>query len=484
MNESLRVLHAASECFPLAKTGGLGDVTGALPSALRKIGAAASVALPAYRGVAAKLGATEVVAEIEVPGARFTVRRGALSDGLPVDLFDAPALFDRAGGPYVDEKGRDFDDNAFRFGSFAAALAAYVRQGAGGLAPEIVHLHDWQAALAAPHLCIWPSRPKLVFTIHNLAYQGHYGREDFDRLLLPAAWWNPQALEFWGGYSSLKAGLVFSDAITTVSPNYAREILTPEYGCGLEGVLAAQAQKLRGIVNGIDPAIWNPATDAHLTQRYDARTVAAGKRANRAAVSKELGLVLDETRPLAVFIGRLAHQKGADLLLAAGEALWRLPIQIAVLASGDPALEAGLRSWAERAPKGQVAVCIAHDEALAHRLTAAADLQLMPSRFEPCGLNQLYAQAYGTIPVVRRTGGLADTVMDATATNLGTGVATGVQFEHADAGGLLWGIERGAALWNDLKLRTQLQAAGMASDWSWQASAREYVALYRHLLGR
>ena len=339
-----------------------------------------------------------------------------------------------------------------------------------------------------PRSCICttgrPSRPKLVFTIHNLAYQGHYGREDFDRLLLPAAWWNPQALEFWGGYSSLKAGLVFSDAITTVSPNYAREILTPEYGCGLEGVLAAQAQKLRGIVNGIDPAIWNPATDAHLTQRYDARTVAAGKRANRAAVSKELGLVLDETRPLAVFIGRLAHQKGADLLLAAGEALWRLPIQIAVLASGDPALEAGLRSWAERAPKGQVAVCIAHDEALAHRLTAAADLQLMPSRFEPCGLNQLYAQAYGTIPVVRRTGGLADTVMDATATNLGTGVATGVQFEHADAGGLLWGIERGAALWNDLKLRTQLQAAGMASDWSWQASAREYVALYRHLLGR
>jgi len=482
MNEPLRILHAASECFPLAKTGGLGDVAAALPQAQRGLGVDARVALPAYRGVSAKLGATETVASLKVNGIDFTVRRGALADGLPVYLFDAPALFDRPGTPYADEHQQPFADSAFRFGSFSAALAQFVQQGAADFAPEVVHLHDWQTALAAPWLASAPQRPRLVFTIHNLAYQGQFGRDAFDALRLPAHWWSADALEFWGGFSCMKGGLNSADAITTVSPTYAREIRTPAFGCGLEGLLEQRAHKLHGILNGIDDTVWNPSVDAHLARRYDAHSVEDGKQANRHALLAALGLnPAGAALPLVVFIGRLADQKGADLLLAAVDTIQTLPLQLVVLASGDPALEAALRDWALRS-QGQVAACITHDEALAHRLTAAADLLLMPSRFEPCGLNQLYALRYGTIPLVRRTGGLADTVFDATPLTLADGSANGVSFENADVGGVIWALQRGLALWSDPTTRAALRRNGMARDSSWGAAARQYLALYRQLL--
>jgi len=483
MSETLRILHAAAECFPLAKTGGLGDVVSALPAALRGLHADARVALPAYRGVQATLGATQVLTQLHIHGVTFTVRRGALANGLPVYLFDAPALFDRPGTPYADEHQQPFADNALRFGAFSAALAAFVQQGAVGFAPEVVHLHDWQVALAAPWLAAAASRPRLVFTIHNLAYQGQFGREAFDALQLPAAWFTPAALEFWGGLSCMKGGLNFADVITTVSPTYAREICTPAFGCGLEGLLQQRAGQLVGILNGIDDAVWNPAHDAQLTTPYDASSVEEGKRANRLALSQRLGIAMDESVPLAVFIGRLADQKGADLLLAARDAIQRLPMQLVVLASGDPALEVALRDWA-LGSSGQVTACITHDEALAHQLTAAADLLLMPSRFEPCGLNQLYALRYGTIPLVRRTGGLADTVVDATPQTLADGSATGVHFEHADVGGLCWALGRGIELYRDPVTRTALRQRGMAQDFGWAASARQYRGLYERLLAR
>lgn len=479
----LRILHAAAECFPLAKTGGLGDVVSALPSALRGLDCDARVALPAYRGVQAALGETQAIAQLRVNAVEFTVRRGALADGLPVYLFDAPVLFDRAGTPYADENHQPFADSAFRFGTFSAAVAAFVQQGAIGFAPDVVHLHDWQVALAAPWLAASASRPRIVFTIHNLAYQGQFGREAFDALQLQAYWFTPDALEFWGGFSCMKGGLNFADAITTVSPTYAQEIRTPAFGCGLEGLLQQRADKLSGILNGIDDAVWNPARDPHLAQRYDASTVETGKRANRLAVSQVLGIAVDEQVPLAVFIGRLADQKGADLLLAAREAIQQLPVQLIVLASGDSALEAALRDWA-LASAGKVTACITHNEALAHQLTAAADLLLMPSRFEPCGLNQLYALRYGTMPLVRRTGGLADTVVDATAQTLADGSATGVSFENADVGGVLWALQRGIELHADPITRGALRRNGMARDFGWAASARQYRQLYQTLLTR
>lgn len=484
MSGTYRVLHAASECYPLAKTGGLGDVVAALPAALRRSGCDARIALPAYRGLHARIGHSEVVARFAVNGVGFTVLKGQLPDGVPLYLFDAPALFDRPGTPYQDAAQRDFADNAFRFGCFSAALAGFVQQGAAGFAPELVHLHDWQTGLAATSLAEAPQRPGIVFTIHNLAYQGQFGRAAFDALQLPARWWTPERLEFWGTMSCMKGGLMSADAITTVSPRYAKEILTPAFGCGLEGVLQSRAATLSGIVNGIDTEVWNPSRDGYLSTRYTARTVKSGKRANRLHLSQQLGLdeqAIARDQPLLVFIGRLAHQKGADLLLQAGPDLLTLPLQIAVLASGDLALESGLRAWAAHAPTGKVVLRLAHSEALAHQLTAAADFVLMPSRFEPCGLNQLYAQAYGAIPIVHRTGGLADTVVDATDSTLADGSATGVHFEHADAAGLLWGVQRGCKLFADAAIRKNLQKAGMRRDSSWAASAQEYLQVYSRI---
>ncbi|MDR3415316.1 MAG: glycogen synthase GlgA [Nevskia sp.] len=477
---SLKVLHAASECQPLAKTGGLADVVAALPAALTAVGVEARVCLPAYRGVKQQISDLAWVGGVNVLGQDFGVLEGSLPErGLKLWLIDCPHLYERPGDPYHDMHGRPWHDNPWRFGCFAQAVAQLAR-GCNGWKPDVVHLHDWQAALAAAWIEPLPGRPRLVFTIHNLAYQGLYSRDEFNALQVPGYLWHMHGVEFWGGFSFMKAGINLCDAITTVSPTYAREILTPEFGHSLDGALRDRRSLLHGIVNGIDAEAWNPATDLLLGSTYGNRNVVSGKNANKAALKEELGLAPGE-EPLLIFIGRFAEQKGADLILAARGPLLELPLQLAVLGTGDRQLERQFGEWAEAQP-GRVALRLRYDEGLAHRMTAAADLQLMPSRFEPCGLNQMYAQRYGTIPVVRRTGGLADTVTDATAESLADGSATGVHFQHADVGGVLHGVRRGLELLADKTLRARLRRTGMARDFSWTRSARQYEQLYTSLL--
>ena len=482
----LKILHAAAECYPLAKTGGLGDVIGALAPAQRRLNADVRVALPGYRGLASRLEFRRTVAAFELHGHEITVTEGTLdrSDSararLPVYLFENAELYDRPGDPYRDEHGVEFPDNGQRFGCFSEALARFVLA-REGFAPQLVHLHDWQAGLAAGWLRQPPQRPATLLSIHNLAYQGVYDRALFDHLGCPPQWWTPDGMEFWGRGSFLKAGIQFADAVSTVSPGYAEEIRTPAFGCGLETYLKARGASLRGIVNGVDTAVWDPRSDPMIAVHYGVDDVATGKAANKTALLRELDLP-DSGLPLIAFIGRLADQKGADLIAAAGPELLKLPAQYVLLASGEAALERAFREFEASAPPGRVRVRIAHDEVMAHQLTAAADALLMPSRYEPCGLNQMYAQRYGTVPVVRRTGGLADTVTDASPEALAEGRATGVQFNDADVGGLLYGVRRVLELLADESARNQLRSTGMARDFSWEKSAREYLDLYTSLL--
>lgn len=473
----MKVLHAASECQPLAKTGGLADVVGALPIAQRALGHDARVVMPAYRGLRERLQNIQTIGQLRACGETLEIVVGTLPGGLPVYLVCCPALFERDGDPYRDPAGQEFVDNLRRFAAFCVAVRELAIGFDAGFVADVAHLHDWQSGLAAAWLHDHPVRPRIVYTIHNLAYQGTFERATFDALGLPAAWWTQDGLEFWGRGSCMKAGIVYADAVTTVSPSYAREIQTPEFGCGLDGVLRWRRGVLSGIVNGIDEQSWDPATDPLIERHYTQADVAIGKAANKYLLQAELGLAPGDW-PLVVFIGRLAEQKGADLIVAAADELLKLPAQFAILASGEAHLQRALRSFAERAPPGTVGLRIAHDERLAHRFNAAADLLLMPSRFEPCGLNQMYAQRYGAIPVVRRTGGLIDTVVDATEATLADGSATGVQFNDADAGGLLYGVRRGLQLFENPALREPLRATAMRRDFSWAASAQAYLDLY------
>lgn len=475
----LRVLFAASEAHPVAWTGGLADVASGLPAALAARGVELRVALPAYRGWRDRVGAARRRCATTAAGHAFTVWEAQFAGRPPLWLFDCPELFDRAGTPYEDEQLRAFADNGLRFGAFADALARVALDGAAtGFAPDVVHANDWQTGLAPAWLRDAPRRPGTVFTIHNLAYQGVFPHAEARALALPGAWWHADGVEFHGQLSHLKAGIAYADAVTTVSPGYAREIQQPEHGFGLDGLLRARGARLRGILNGIDVDAWDPATDAALAQRYDAGRVGAGKRANRAALARELGL---DDAPDALLVGmvmRFVHQKGADLLLEAAPSLRALPLQFAILGRGEPALQDALRAWAATQP-GRVALRIGYDEALAHRIVAGADVFLMPSRYEPCGLTQLHSQRYGTVPVARRTGGLADTIVDATPATLRDATATGVHFLDADAGGITYGLTRALELRGHPRHWAALQRAGMARDFSWRQAADEYLALYR-----
>jgi starch synthase len=468
----LRVLHASAELHPLVKTGGLADVAAALPAALAERGLRVELVLPAYRQVREGVGKLRQIATMFVRGWRMKLLRGRHPDsGLPLTLIDAPELFDRDGDPYHDAHGRPFDDNAIRFGVFSEAVAALAAGGAGS-APrfDIVHLHDWQIGLAALHLV---RRVPSVFTIHNLAYQGLFPRPAFDALGLDPSLWRADAIEALGYLSFMKAGLTYADAITTVSPQYAREILTPDFGAGLQDLLQSRVAVIEGICNGIDTAIWDPATDLHLEQRYDARSVMRGKEANKRALQAELGLKPTSV-PMLAFVGRFAHQKGADGLLAILGELVSLPLQVVVLGAGDRDLERAFHAWGEREP-ARVAVRTTMDERLAHRIEAGADLFLMPSRYEPCGLSQMYSQRYGTVPLVRRVGGLVDTVVDAAEPG-----GSGIIFERDDVSGLA-AVQRALGLMADTRRWLQLQRNGMRRDFSWSAAAERYLDLYERL---
>lgn len=478
----LRVLQAAAEMYPLVKTGGLGDVIGALPPALARAGLDVRLLLPGYPAV---LDAFKAARKVAALGAAFgaadiTVRVGRLRDvELRAYVIDAPYLYARAGHPYLGPDGRDWPDNALRFAALGWVAARIGAGLDGNWRPQIVHGHDWHAALACAYLALAPAACRSVFTIHNLAFQGLFAPDLMPAMQLPAHLFTIDGIEFFGRASAMKAGIQYADRITTVSPTYAREIRTGEFGCGLEGVLERRAADLRGILNGVDRAVWNPAHDVHLARHYDV-TRLADKQAVKAALQGELGLHAAPDAPLIGVVSRLTQQKGIDLLLQAAPDLVAAGAQIAVLGSGDAAIESALRALGE-ARRGDVAVRFGYDEPLAHRIIAGADLIAVPSRFEPCGLTQLYGLRYGTLPLVRRVGGLADTVVDADADALAADRATGFVFDAATASALRTAAQRAFTLYRDRDRWQQMQRRAMAQDFSWDAAAIHYAELYREL---
>jgi starch synthase len=477
----MNVLMVASECAPFVKTGGLADVVGALPAALARVDVDAQVLLPAYPALFPLLPAgTEVARFDDLPGGPGRIVR-VTAQGIPLLLLDAPHLFDRPGGLYVDEAGKDWPDNHLRFGALSMAGARIAMGAIDGYQPDVLHAHDWQAALAPVYLRMaGRDRPRSVITIHNIAFQGRFGPQVLAQLHLKTDWFHPEGLEFHGDLSFLKGALMFSDRITTVSPTYAREILTPEFGMGLEGVLKARAGALSGVLNGIDTDAWNPAEDTALAEPYEAKTLRR-KAANRVALSERLGLNTDSAGPLFCVVSRLTSQKGLDALLDALPHLVESGAQLAVLGTGQPDLEKGFRDAALANP-GQVATHIGYDEALSHLFQAGSDAILIPSRFEPCGLTQLYGLRYGTLPVVARTGGLADTVIDANVAALIAKAATGFVFSDVSATGIAQVIDRVIEAYADPKLWQSMQRAAMRHPVGWDSSAQAYRDLYTDLV--
>lgn len=476
----MRVLMVASECAPFIKTGGLADVVGALPAALKPKGVQSRVMLPAYPALFPLLPRSKEVARFDDlpggPGRLVAVK----AKGIDLLLLDAPQLFDRDGGPYVDANGNDWADNVLRFGALAQASARVAMGAWDDFQPDVLHAHDWQAALGPVYLRMaGVSEPKTVTTIHNIAFQGRFGPQEMVRLGLNTDWFHPEGLEFHGDLGFLKGALVYSDKVTTVSPTYAREILTPAFGMGLEGVLVSRGGDLSGLLNGIDIDTWNPATDPALARGFDARSLKR-KGENRAALNDRFNLKAG-SGPLFCVISRLSEQKGLDALLGAVPHLVAQRAQLAVLGSGAPDLEAGFRD-AAKAHSGQVGVHIGYDEPLSHLMQGGSDAILIPSRFEPCGLTQLYGLRYGTLPVVARTGGLADTVIDANLAALDAGVATGFMLDAVTPEAICHGIDRVVAAYNDRKLWQSMQRAAMRQDVSWDASAKGYADLYETLL--
>ncbi|MBN2648036.1 MAG: glycogen synthase GlgA [Thiotrichales bacterium] len=493
----MKVLFATSEAYPLIKTGGLADVSGSLPNALKKLKHAVRLVLPAYLDLLQKLPAKSYrcVAQIAVQGCEQTyqarilqLKAGAFSGlEVPVWLVEIPALFARPGNPYLAADGSDWWDNGERFGVFNKVVTELAMNRCGlKWAPEVVHLNDWQTGLTAALLKVEAQPPKTVFTIHNMAYPGNFPHSLFTGLGLPSHLWSMHGVEFWGHFSMLKAGLMFADWITTVSPTYAEEITLYEFAYGFEGILQqiAAEGRLIGILNGIDSLQWNPQHDALLVQNYTAdKHLRSGKRKNKAALYQMLqGEPPSEAwmqAPLLGFVGRLVPQKGIDWVVQILPALLaNSHANLVIVGTGEKRFEAQLQALA--AEYGSRLLCfIGYSETLAHRVEAGADLFLMPSRFEPCGLNQMYSLAYGTPPIVHRTGGLADTVVDATPEALQNGLANGFVFAKASSQALRQAVDRALQLYQQAPAQWQaLQKQGMQQDFSWQKSAKQYQRLY------
>jgi starch synthase len=482
---AMRVLHVAAEVFPLVKTGGLADVVGALPQALNAAGAQARLVLPGLPQIAEAVLHQKTLLECGplFGAARVTVRLGRMPySHVPAYVVHAPYLYRRPGSPYQAGDGTEWADNLQRFALLGWA-AAHIAAGEidPDWVPDVVHAHDWHAGMGCAYMAAHPATAaRKVFTVHNMAFQGLFPPGDFRQLGLPSSFMHAQGVEFHHQVSFMKAGLTYADRITTVSPTYAREIGSHEFGCGLDGLIRSRGRDVSGILNGVDGAVWNPATDTALASRYDASDL-AGKRACKAALQAELGLAPQPDAPLFGVVSRLTSQKGLDLMLAALPALLRGGAQLALQGTGEPALESAFIAAAQHQPQ-QVAVRVGYDEALAHRLIAGADGMVVPSRFEPCGLTQLYALRYGTVPVVRRVGGLADTVVDSDPQALERGAATGFVFDAATPGALESALLRAAALYRDAAAWRRVMLTGMAQDFSWDDAARRYLALYRDLV--
>ena len=475
------VLSVASEAFPLAKTGGLGDVAGALPPALAAEGYTVRTLIPGYPSALARLhGAQPVLSRPSLFGGAARVLAGKVGE-LDVLLLDAPHLFARDGGLYVDTAGQEWPDNAQRFAALSQ-IAADIAQGAvAGFLPDVVHAHDWQAGLVPAYLRYRDGRrPATVFTVHNLSFQGHFPAALLAELGLPPQAMSMDGIEYYGGIGYLKAGLALADRITTVSPRYAMEIRTPEFGMGLEGLLSHRASVLSGILNGIDTELWNPQADAALSAHFTVETLER-RAENKAALQTRLGLAKDPKALLFGVVSRLTWQKGTDLLLACLPDMLRVGGQLALVGSGEAELEAGVVA-AQSANPGRVGAVVGFDEDLAHLMQGGVDVLLVPSRFEPCGLTQLCALRYGALPIVSRVGGLADTVSDANEMDLVPAAGNGFQFGPVTREALAIAIERAAQLWKEPERWRRLQRHAMAADVSWRKPARAYAALFRSLL--
>lgn len=466
------------------KTGGLGDVASALPAALRQLGLDVRLLLPGYPAVLAALAGAHVAARIDasarLPAARLLYSE--LPGDVPAWLVDCPALYDRDGGPYQDAGGADWEDNPLRFGQLSRVAALLgATQSPVGWRAQLVHANDWQTGLAPAYavLAAGAATPSLI-TIHNLSFQGVFAPHWVADVGLPTTSFTIDGVEYHGRFSFLKAGLKYANAITTVSPTYASEIQHEAMGMGLHGLLAARRDVLRGILSGIDATLWNPATDAAIPERYDAMTLTRKTR-NKRVLQTRFGLEPLSEVPLLGAVGRLTVQKGLDLLADVVDTILALPAQIIVVGTGDKELESRMRALAAAHPSS-IGCCIGFDETLAHLVEAGADAFVMPSRFEPCGMNQMYSQRYGTPPIVHATGGLLDTVVDCTPQTLANGTATGFMFFAPTADALVGAIARCVAAFRDATVWRALQRNGMARDFGWGPAAREYAIVYTQLI--
>jgi starch synthase len=478
---ALQLLAVASEIYPLIKTGGLADVVGALPAALAQEDVIVRTLVPGYPSVLKALSQPKTVMTIgDSFGAPARLLAGTAA-GMEIFALDAPHLFDRPGNPYSGPDGLDWPDNPRRFAALSRAAADVALGAVKGYAPDVVHAHDWQAGLTFAYMNFARGRrPGTVMTIHNLAFQGQFSAGLFPMLGLPPEAFSVNGIEYYGGVGYMKAGLHYADRVTTVSPGYAAEIRTPEEGMGFDGLLRGRSGTMSGILNGIDTEAWNPQTDPHLPAQYSKATMRR-RAVNKTALQALLGLDQQADAPVFGIVTRLTWQKGLDLLLANIPNILGQGAQLAVLGTGEPGMEAGFRAAAASNP-GRIGCVIGYDEALAHRVLAGSDAVLVPSRFEPCGLTQLYALRYGTVPVVARVGGLSDTVIDANPAALGMGVATGLQFAPVTYEMMRVAIERAVALYRQPTVWKKLQSNGMSSDVSWRDPARRYAALFRELL--
>ncbi len=476
----MRVLHVCSELYPLLKTGGLADVMGALPFAQKEIGIDARILIPAYPSIMAGIGETVVVTEFHNFAGHIVLRYGEYK-GIGVYLIDAPYLYGREGNPYHDAWYNDYIDNYKRF-----ALLGWVgAELATGLdfwwQAEVVHSHDWHAGLTSAYLFNKGRPAKSVFTIHNLAYQGKFSYHHLFEIGLPSGMFHVNGLELYGEISYLKAGLYYSDVSTAVSPTYAKEITTPEFGYGLQGLLATLRDqgRLVGILNGVDDEIWNPNKDGYIEDHYKLKSM-VGKRRNKEKLQAYFNLPQKPEALLFVMVTRLTEQKGVDLLIDSAESIVQQGGQLVVLGSGSPHMEYMLTQLAAHYPEN-IAVKIGYDEALSHLIIAGGDVILVPSRFEPCGLTQLYGLKYGTLPLVRTTGGLVDTVVDSTSENIKARQATGFQFHNANKEDLCRAIHNAFTLWAKQRLWFSVRTVAMEQDFSWRIAAEKYQALYRSL---
>jgi len=475
-----KILFVTSEAHPLIKTGGLADVSGSLPKALAELSQDVRLILPNYQAINLS-GEVQTVFSLRVDNLQINILETRLPNtSIPVWLVDCPEFFNLPGNPYTDSQGNPWPNNAERFAMFCriAVICAMDKIGQHWKA-DIVHCNDWQSGLVPALLSLEKDRPATVFTVHNLAYQGLFPASRMVALNIPGRLWNPDGLEFHNMLSFIKGGLAFSDCITTVSPTYAQEIQSSAFGYGLEGLLRHRNNALVGIINGIDTIQWNPETDSYIPQHFNMDSL-HNKTRNKTELQQRMQLPINENVPVFGLISRLVEQKGIDMVLDCLPEMLSLDMQFVLLGSGDKTVEQHLQTFAEAHPD-KIAVTLGYDENLAHLIEAGADIFLMPSRFEPCGLNQMYSQRYGTIPIVRKTGGLADTVIDTSWETLSNGTASGIVFNDANAGSLFEAIKRSLLLYHNTEQWRKMQVNAMCKDFTWRRSAEEYLRLYESI---